>query len=133
VSWPEYLREPGRYRHHDEVVRLIDRHCVRAPGSFVVSSDLELELSLNGRFSVPAWQSGFLARSGRFPVDAWRADLVRPEVRWLALAIDPRAPPGTSNDEQVELSPFYDVLKDVVLDHYAFDAVVGGVFVFKRR
>jgi hypothetical protein len=133
VSWPRYVHEPARYRLHDEVAAAVDRHCVRKPGEFVVSSDLELELSLNGRISVPAWQTGFLARNGRFPADAWRADLVRPEVRWIALAIDPRQPPGTSNDEKVELSPFYDVLKDVVLDNYAFDEIVAGMFVFRRK
>jgi hypothetical protein len=131
VSWPQYLSEPARWRRHDEIVALLDRHCIRGPTDFVASSDLELELALNGRFSVPAWQSGFLARSGKFPADAWREVLARPEVKWLALAIDPRLPPGTSNDEKVELSPFYDVLKDVVLERYAFDAVVGGVFVFR--
>lgn len=133
VSWPSYVSEPARYHRHDEIAAAVDRHCTRKPGEFVVSSDLELELSLNGRFSVPAWQSGFLARNGRFPVEAWREDLARPEVRWLALAIDPRKPPGTSNDEQVELSPFYDVLKDVVFEHYVFDEVVAGTFVFRRK
>jgi hypothetical protein len=133
VSWPQYVQEPARYRHHDERVRLIDQHCTRKPGQFVVSSDLELELALNGHFSVPAWQSGFLARSSRFPTEAWREDLVRPEVRWVAIASDPREPPGTTNDEKVELSPFYDVLKDVVLENYVFDEVVGGYFVFRRK
>lgn len=133
VSWPRYLSEPARYRRHREVAAAVDRHCVRRAGEFVVSSDLELELSLNGRISVPAWQSAFLARSGRFPVDAWRADLARPEVRWVAVALDPRAPVGTSNDERVELSPFHDVLKDVLLEHYVFDANVGGMFVFRRK
>ena len=133
VSFPRYVKEPARYRHHDETVRLVDQHCTRERGEFVVSSDLELELALNGRFSVPAWQSGFLARSGRFPTDAWRADIVRPEVRWVALAGDPRQPPGTTNDEKVEVSPFYDVLKDVVLDNFAFDGVVSGFYVFKRK
>jgi hypothetical protein len=133
ISWPRFLAEPARYRRHDEIAVALDRHCLRKPGEFVASSDLELELWLNGRFSVPAWQSGFLARSGRFPVDAWRSDLARPEVRWLALAIDPRQPPGTSNDERVELSPFYDVLKDVVFEQYVFDQVVEGMFVFRRK
>ncbi|MBX3214010.1 MAG: hypothetical protein KF850_18390 [Labilithrix sp.] len=133
VSWPRYLAEPARYRQHREVAAAVDRHCARGAGEFVVSSDLALELSLNGRISVPAWQSAFLARSGRFPVDEWRADLARPEVRWVALALDPRAPVGTSNDEQVERSPFQDVLADVLFEHYVFDATVGGMFVFRRR
>ncbi|MBX3224308.1 MAG: hypothetical protein KF795_27585 [Labilithrix sp.] len=133
VSWPRYVAEPARYRHRDEVASALDRHCVRAPGEFVVSSDFDLELSLNGRISVPSWQSAFLARSGRFPVDEWRADLARPEVRWVALALDPRAPPGTSNDETVERSPFHDVLRETLFEHYEFDANVGGMFVFRRK
>jgi hypothetical protein len=133
VSWPQYLREPARYRRRAEAVAAIDQHCVRGEGQFVVSSDLDLELALNGRISVPSWQTGFLARTGRFPADAWREDLARPEVRWVAVALDPRLPPGTSNDERVELSPFYDVLEPTLLEHFAFDANVGGFFVFKRR
>ena len=54
-------------------------------------------------------------------------------MRWLALAIDPRQPPGTSNDEQVELSPFYDVLKPTVMEHFVFDRNVAGMFVFRRK
>ncbi len=133
TSWPRYVAEPARYRFHDAIFDAVDAHCVRKPGEFVVSSDLELELALNGRISVPAWQTGFLARTGKFPAEAWREDLARPEVRWLALAIDPRLPPGTSNDEQVELSPFYDVLKPVVMEHYVFDQNVAGIFVFHRK
>ncbi len=133
ISWPLYLREPARYRHHDEVERAVDAHCARKPGEFVVASDLVLELALNGHISVPAWQTAFLARTGRFPADAWREDLARPEVRWLALSVDPREPPGTSNDDRVELSPFYDVLAPVLREHYEFDKKVAGVFVFRRR
>lgn len=135
LSWPPYLEEPGHWRRHDEIASAVDKHCVRdrAKGDFVVSSDLELELELNGRFSVPAWQSAFLARSGRFPKDAWREDIARPEVKWLALAIDPRQPPGPSNDEQIELNPFYDVLKDVVFTNFDFDREVEGMFVFRRK
>ena len=54
-------------------------------------------------------------------------------MRWLVLAVDPRSPPGTSNDERVELSPFHDVLKDVVLNNYTFDEVVADAFVFRRN
>ena len=133
TSWPRYVAEPARYRTHDAITEAVDAHCVRKAGEFVVSSDLGLELALNGRISVPAWQTGFLARTGKFPAEAWREDLARPEVRWLALAIDPRLPPGTSNDERVELSPFYDVLKPVVMEHYVFDQNVAGIFVFRRK
>lgn len=133
VSWPKYLSEPGRYVRHDVRMRAVDRHCVRGKGEFVVASDLVLELELNRRIAVPAWQSAFLARTGRFPVDAWRQDVARPEVRWLALLVDPRLPPGATNDELVELSPYYDVLKDVVAENFEFDRTIDDVFVFRRR
>jgi hypothetical protein len=133
-SFPGYLSEPARYRKQAAVTEAVDRHCVRQPGEFVVASDLVLELALNGRITVPSWQSGFLARTGKFPLAEWREDLARPEVRWVALAFDPRAPlPNHENDTLVEVSPFYDVLKDVLLDHYAFDDVVEGVYVFRRK
>jgi hypothetical protein len=133
TSWPQLLEEPGRYRSYEASKRLIDEHCKRSPGEFVASGDLRLELELNGRISVPAWQSAFLARNGRFPAQAWREDLARPEVRWIALSMDPRQPPGTTNDEIVELSPFYDILKDVVLEHYELDEVVAGTYLWRRK
>lgn len=133
VSWPAYLREPTRYRRHDDAFAAVDRHCVRAKGEFVVSSDVDLELTLNGRISVPAWQTAFLARSGKFPADAWREDLARPEVRWVAIAQDPREPIGPGNDARVEVSPFHDVLQATLFERFAFDAKVGGFFVFRRK
>jgi hypothetical protein len=134
LSWPQYLKEPGRYKHIESITQQVDAHCVRKPGEFVVSGDLMMELALNhGRISVPAWQSGFLARSGKFPADAWREDLARPEVRWVVVGFDPRKPPGDSNDEKVELSPFYDILKDTLMTNFDFDQIVAGQYVFKRK
>jgi hypothetical protein len=136
TGWPQYLSEPAQYREYFELARRIDAHCVRKPGEFVMAGDLRLELTLNGRISVPAWQSAFLARTGRFPLDAWRGDMVRPEVRWLALSMDPHDPPGKTNDEIVELSPYYDILKDVVLENYELDAVISSpsrTYLFRRK
>lgn len=133
VSWPKFLALPQRYAAYAETQARVRDHCVHAPGEFVASTDVEMELYLNGRISVPAWQSAFLARSGKFPADAWREDLARPEVRWLVLLHDPRRPPGRSNDEQVELSPVYDILKDVILDRFEFDRELGGYAIFRRK
>lgn len=133
TSWPLYVAEPGRYRLHETIATTIDAHCVRKRGEFVASTELELELALNGRISVPAWQTGFLARTGRFPAEAWRSDLARPEVRWLALGVDPRKPPGTTNDERIEQSPYRDILKPVILEHYVFDRKIGRMFIFRRK
>jgi hypothetical protein len=133
TSWPNFLAEPARYRVHDANIAALREHCVRRPGEFILSSDYDAEMELNGHISVPAWQSAFLARIGKFPKEAWQHDLVRPEVAWVAIAVDPRAPPGQTNDEQVELSPFYDILKEPLLATFDFDANVGGMFVFKRK
>jgi hypothetical protein len=132
TSWPQYLQEPARVKHHDDLVAALRAHIPAT--DYVVSSDYEIEMTMNqGHISVPAWQSAFLARSGKFPKEEWQKDLVRPEVRWVAIALDPRQPPGRTNDEQVELMPFYDILKEPLFDTFEFDANVGGMFVFKRK
>lgn len=132
TSWPQYIKEPARVKHHDDTVAALRAHIPDT--DYVVSSDYEMEMALNhGHISVPAWQSAFLARSGKFPKEEWQKDLVRPEVRYVAIALDPRLPPGETNDEKVELMPFYDILKEPLFDTFDFDAVVGGMFVFKRK
>jgi hypothetical protein len=133
VSWPAYAREPARYHRREETFAALEQHCVRAKGDFAVSSELDLELRLNGRISVPSWQTAFLARSGKFPADAWREDLARPEVRWVVVAGDPREPVGPGNDARVEMSPFHDLLKPTLLEHFTFDTTIGGFSVFRRK
>ena len=134
TSWPPYLEEPSRVRWHDAKFAALKQRIPRRPGDFILSSDFEVEMQLDeGHISVPAWQSGFLARAGKFPKEAWQADLVRPEVTYVVSAVDPRLPPGKTNDEIVELSPFYDILKEPLLASFDFYDDIGGMFVFKRR
>lgn len=133
TSWPQYAKEPARYRAYDAKIAALRAHCVHEPGQFVLSSDFDVEMQLNGRISVPSWQSVFLAKTGKFPLDAWRGDLARPEVRWVVLGVDPRHPPPDTNDAKIEGSPFYDILKDTLFEHYELDREVGGMWVWRRK
>lgn len=134
TSWPQYALEPGRYRAWDARIAALRAHCVRGPGDFVISSDFETEMQLDGgRISVPAWQSVFLAKTGKFPLDAWRADLARPEVKWVVLGVDPRHPPPETNDTKIEGNPFNDILRDVLFEHFDFDRELAGTWVFRRK
>jgi hypothetical protein len=131
-SWPHYLAEPARVKRHDDAVAALRAHI--PDGEYIVATEFELEMTLNhGHISVPSWQSAFLARSGKFPKEEWQHDLVRPEVRWVAIASDPREPPPATNDAQMEQMPYYDVLRDQLFSAFAFDGVVGGMFLYKRK
>lgn len=136
VSWPAFLSESRRsWDHRGKVVDALEQR-LREPceNKFIVSSEFDVEMVLNGgHISVPQWQSGFLARAGKFPTDEWKKDLVRPEVSCVAIASDPRRPPAATHDEQVELSPFYDILREPLFETFEFYDVVGGMYVFKRK
>ncbi len=129
-SIPEFSARRSR-------IELLKNHCNLGPGQFFVSSDASLELELNGRLSVPSWQSAFLVRKGTFPLEAWKSDLLRPEVQWLGLGGDIFAPRANldqrSNDESVEEDPYREWMTELIRNNYIYDANVGGVFVFKRR
>lgn len=118
-------------------VKRLKEHCRLREREFLVSNNTSLEMELNGRLSVPPWQSAFLVRKGKFPLEAWRSDLLLPEVRWLALGEDvlaPRAPLAKrSNDDSVEHDPYREWMAELIRDNYEYDANVSGVFVFKRR
>jgi hypothetical protein len=131
-SWPRYLAEPARAKRHAEAVAALRAHIPE--GEYVVATEFELEMTLNhGHISVPSWQSAFLARSGKFPKEEWQHDLVRPEVRWVAIASDPREPPPATNDGQMEQMPYYDILREQLFSTFEFDGVVGGMFHSKRK
>jgi hypothetical protein len=131
-SWPHFLAEPARVKKHDEAVAALR---ARIPdGEYVVATEFELEMTLNhGHISVPSWQSAFLARSGKFPKEEWQQDLVRPEVRWVAIASDPREPPPATNDGQMEQMPYYDLLREPLFSTFEFVGVVGGMFLYERK
>lgn len=134
ASWPPFLTEPARARAHAEKFAALARELPRGPGEFLLSSDFDIECQLNdGHISVPAWQSAFLARTGKFPKEEWQKDLTRPEVKWIVLSLDPRAPRGDTNDEQVEQSPFYDILAAPLREHFEPYREVGGMHVFARK
>jgi len=136
TSVPAYANEIAAWRTHGEELASIDRHCGRDPGrgEVVVSSDVTLELALDGRILVPDWQSAFLARRGTFPVDAWRSDLGDPRARWLVLPFDPASPASVedTNDTRMEVSAFRDLLRPAIERNFVRDARVGRFVIFRR-
>lgn len=136
TSLPAYARELAAWRAHDEELASIDRHCGRDPGrgEVVISSDVTIELALDGRILVPDWQSAFLARRGTFPVDAWRSDLGDPRARWLVLPFDPASPASIedTNDTRMEVSAFRDLLRPAIDRHFVRDASIGRFVIFRR-
>jgi len=49
------------------------------------------------------------------------------------LGVDPRRPLPETNDTKIEGSPFNDILRDVLLQHYEFDRELAGTWVFRRK
>jgi hypothetical protein len=105
------------------VVEEVDRLCPRAPGEVAMSSDVRLELALNGRVIVPAWQGSYMVRTGDFPLAAWRASLEDDHVRCVVAG----AYPGD------ETSAYDRELKDVLEARFAPVGKVGWVRVLARR
>jgi hypothetical protein len=133
VSVLAYPAELASYRAHDSAIAALARHCVRASDEVVASSDIGIELALNGRFLVPTWQSSMLIRRDRFPLEAWRRDLHDDHVRWLVAPFDIDAPLDARTRADTELSAYLLELRDVVTADFAFDARVAGQWVYRRR
>ncbi len=132
TALPAYLKEFDRWKVRRASFAALDAHCTRGPGEIVASSDLDVEMILDDRITVPDWQSSFLARRGVFPLGAWRADLRDPHVRWVVLPFDPDQPAPDTNDEKIEVSAYRDVLRDVLHQTFTRDGWVGGFLVFRR-
>jgi hypothetical protein len=134
TSLPAMHAEVSSWHAYRAALAEVDRHCARDPGDAIVSTDVTLELALDGRLFVPSWQSSFLVRSGTFPIDAWRSDLRDPHVRWLVLGFDPDEPNlHPTADERVEVSAFRDLLRPVIDETFVHDGRIGPWHVFRRR
>jgi hypothetical protein len=116
----------------DRVARLRD-HCRLRPGEVVMASGADLELELDGRVVLPAWQNAYLIRKGTFPLEAWREDLTRPQVRWLVHGRDILDPPPDRIEGITEVSAYRKELRDIVESHFVLDAEIDGLLVFRRR
>jgi hypothetical protein len=132
VSVPAFVRDARTWRDRADAIAAIDRHCVRDEGDIVMSTDVELELILDGRILVPEWQSSFLVHVGRFPVEGWRDALRDDRVKYVALAFDPHEPLHRRlGDDQV--SAYRWELLDVLDREFELDDRVAGMVVYRRR
>jgi hypothetical protein len=133
VSLIGFARSPARYEAARERVAYVRAACPLRPGEVVVAGSADLELEVNRRVLVPAWQSAYLIRTGRFPLDAWREDLARPQVRCLVHERDYLDPPPERIEGITEVSPFRKELRDVVEKTFTLDSEFDGLLVFHRR
>ncbi len=96
-----FAQAPAAYATWQPMMDEVRRVCPLAPGQVVMSNDVRVEVEINGRVIIPAWESSHMARTGEIPLDAWRQDLVRPEVR--CLVTEPRffdpLPTGAAFDD----------------------------------
>jgi hypothetical protein len=128
-----FAHAPAQYRtYHDRLVRLRE-HCPIHPGEVLMSGSADLELEMNGRVLIPAWQSAYLIRTGKFPLEAWREDLARPQVRWLVQGRDYLDPAPERIEGITEVSAYRKELRDVVEKNFILDAEIDGLLVFRRR
>lgn len=127
-----YIDEIDRYRERREELSALELRCPKGPGEVVASTDIGIELAMNGRPLVPEWQSSYLARTGAFPVSAWRDDLREHNVRWVVLGFDPRHPAGYASDGY--LSAYRNELREVLDQRFVFDGQMGDdMFIYRRR
>jgi hypothetical protein len=124
---------PARYETARNRVAGVRAACPLGPGDVVVAGSADLELEVDGRVIVPAWQSAYLIRTGRFPLEAWREDLARPQVRCLVHEHDYLDPPPERIEGITEVSPFRKELHDVVEKNFVLYTEFDGLLVFRRR
>lgn len=123
--------EVASYGRFGARIEALERRCTRGKDDVVVSTDVTVELAMNGRLLVPEWQTSYLVHDGRFPARVWEADLRHPHVRWLVLREDVRAPSARRDDAYV--SVFSRELRATVEEEFELDGVVDGLFVYRRR
>jgi hypothetical protein len=124
---------PAAYRASRERLDQLRQHCALRPGEVLMASGADIELEMNGRVVVPAWQTAYLIRTGKFPLDAWREDLARPQVRWFVHGRDFLVPPPERIEGITEVSAYRKELRDVVERNFVQDTDIDGLLVFRRR
>jgi hypothetical protein len=87
-SLPAFARVPAIYRQWPQQIADVRSACSLSSGQTAMSNDVRVEVELDDRVIIPAWQTSHMARSGNFPIEKWRADLLRPAVRCLVTAPD---------------------------------------------
>jgi hypothetical protein len=132
-SLPSFLRGPAQWRAWPALMDRIREACPRTSGEVVMAYDARIELELDGRILVPAWQNAYLIRRGAFPLAAWREDLARPEVRCFVHDRSLLDPPPERITGVTEVGPYRKELRDVVLSLFVLDRAVGPLLIFLRR
>jgi hypothetical protein len=132
-SLPTLANAPALYRASRDHLARLRQHCPLRTGEVLMASSADVELEMNGRVVLPAWQNAYLIRTGRFPLEAWREDLARPQVRWLVHGRDFLDPPPERIEGIVEVSAYRKELRDVVEQNFVLDQEIDGVLVFRRR
>jgi hypothetical protein len=128
-----FLGERQGSRGRDDVLAALREACPLAPGQVAVSSDLTLELDLNGRVIIPVWQTTYLARRGIFSVDMWQKDLSNPSVRCVIHGPEIMDPVPEEITGAIEVSALRKELRPALDREFSYDKNVMGWIVFKRR
>jgi hypothetical protein len=128
-----FAAAPAAYRVSRDRLERLRQHCSLRPGEVLMASGADLELEMDGRVILPAWQTAYLIRTGKFPLEAWREDLTRPQVRWLVHGRDFLDPPPARIEGITEVSAYRKELRDVVDRNFVLDTEIDGVLVFRRR
>jgi hypothetical protein len=81
ASIPSALTRIGRYRDEALFVAPARERCGASASDVIASDEQGVELALNGRILVPAYQMAWLVHEGRFPAQLWTNDLASPNVR----------------------------------------------------
>lgn len=73
------------YRDEAAFVASARARCDAAVGEVIGADAQGIELALDDRILIPAYQTAWLVRSGRFPASTWIADLEHPALRGYLL------------------------------------------------
>jgi hypothetical protein len=120
-------------RQRKDLVAQIRDACPLGAGDVLVSTDVVMELEIDGRIIVPVWQNTYLLRTGVFPADVWRRDLASPHVKCLLSGLDMKEPLPQEIAGITEVGAFRKELRETIDANFALDREVGGWLVYKRR
>jgi hypothetical protein len=132
TSLPELARKAAEYRAWPDVVADVRRACALEPGKVALANDARIEMELNGRVVIPAWETAHMIRAGTFPVDAWREDLASDAVGCL---VDDAwfAGPQTERSIALEGAAYRRELRDNVDARFGAPETVAWLAVFRPK
>ena len=134
-SWPAYLAEPGRDRAHDAKVAALREHCVVAPGQ-CPSSRSDFRRGDGAQWAHFRSDVAIGVRRARASSCGKNGPTISPGPRSdgsPSRSIRGSRPARRTTSRLRSSSPFYDILKAPLFEHFDFDAEVGGMWVFRRK